>query len=85
MTGGDGCRQAPRRDSEVIKCVGNMWWNPKLPADARPIGSSRAQGGESALAPLARDMAASQAGSRCVKRASKADVLLSPPAVCVVV
>lgn len=59
------CRQAPRRDSEVIKCVGNMWWNPKLPADVRPIGS-RVQVGESALAPLARDVAASQAGSRCV-------------------
>ena len=57
-------RQAPRRDAEVIKCVGNMWWNPKLPLDIRSA-ASRPSGGESALASLARDMAASQAGSRC--------------------
>lgn len=57
-------RQAPRRDAEVIKCVGNMWWNPKLQLDMRSA-ASRPTGGESALASLARDMAASQAGSRC--------------------
>ncbi len=48
----------------MIKCVGNMWWNPKLPLDMRSA-ASRPTGGESALASLARDMAASQAGSRC--------------------
>ena len=57
-------RQAPRRDAEVIKCVGNMWWNPKLPVDMRSA-ANRPIGSESALASLARDMAASQAGSRC--------------------
>ena len=57
------CRQAPRRDAEVIKCVGNMWWNPKLPSDSK-LAASRPAGGESALASLARDMVASQAGSR---------------------
>ncbi len=57
-------RQAPRRDAEVIKCVGNMWWNPKLKLDMTSA-ASRPTGGESALASLARDMAASQAGSRC--------------------
>ncbi|KAL0037779.1 hypothetical protein WJX77_011584 [Trebouxia sp. C0004] len=59
----DNRRQAPRRDAEVIKCVGNMWWNPKLPLDVRSA-ASRPTGGESALASLARDMAASQASSR---------------------
>lgn len=59
----DNRRQAPRRDAEVIKCVGNMWWNPKLPLDMRSA-ASRPTGGESALASLARDMVASQAGSR---------------------
>ncbi|KAL0047356.1 hypothetical protein WJX82_001305 [Trebouxia sp. C0006] len=59
----DNRRQAPRRDADVIKCVGNMWWNPKLPLDMRSA-ASRPTGGESALASLARDMAASQAGSR---------------------
>lgn len=58
------CRQAQVRDPEVIKCVRNMWWNPKVPGDtnkSRVLSPSR----ESALSPLARDMAASQAGSRC--------------------
>ena len=59
------CRQAPRRDVDVIKCVGNMWWNPKLPLDVR-VGAPRPTGGESALASLARDMVTSQAGSRSV-------------------
>lgn len=59
----DNRRQAPRRDAEVIKCVGNMWWNPKLPLDIRSA-ANRPIGSESALASLARDMAASQAGSR---------------------
>lgn len=59
----DNRRQAPRRDAEVIKCVGNMWWNPKLPSDSK-LATSRPAGGESALASLARDMVASQAGSR---------------------
>ena len=56
-------RQAPVRDTEVIKCVRNMWWNPKLPGDPNRSGAAKLSG-ESALAPLARDMAASQAGSR---------------------
>lgn len=51
------------RDVEVIKCVRNMWWNPKLPGDCSKTGAGKASG-ESALASLARDMAASQAGSR---------------------
>lgn len=53
----------------MIKCVGNMWWNPKLPLDMRSA-ASRPTGGESALASLARDMAASQAGSRCASQLS---------------
>lgn len=51
------------RDPDVIKCVRNMWWNPKLPGDPTKAGAGKPSG-ESALASLARDMAASQAGSR---------------------
>lgn len=29
------CRAGPVRDSEVIKRVGNMWWNPKMPTTRR--------------------------------------------------